>query len=78
MIANKNEAKALPKYISCDCKWKLNSATCHSNQRQNNNTYQCECENSHKCKKDYSQNLTICVFESIKYLKRIADTLVAD
>ena len=33
MIANKNEAKALPKYISCDCKWKLNSATCHSNQR---------------------------------------------
>ena len=38
MITNKNEAKTMTKYVSCDC-----SATCNSNQKWNNKT--CECEN---------------------------------
>ena len=33
MITNKNEAKAKAKHISCDCKYKSNSATCNSNQK---------------------------------------------
>ena len=28
MITNKNEAKAMTKYVSCDCKRKFNSTTC--------------------------------------------------
>ena len=28
MITNNNEAKTMAKYISCDCKYKFNSATC--------------------------------------------------
>ena len=32
-ITNKNEAKAITKHISCDCKCKFNSATCNSNQK---------------------------------------------
>ena len=31
MITNKNEAKAMAKHISCDCKYKFNSTTCNSN-----------------------------------------------
>ena len=30
MITNKNEAKTITKYISCDFKCKFNSATCNS------------------------------------------------
>ena len=33
MITNKNEAKAMTKHISCDCKCKFNSTTCNSNQK---------------------------------------------
>ena len=43
MITNKNEAKAMTKYISCDYKCKFNSLTCNSNQ-WNNKTCQCECK----------------------------------
>ena len=31
MITNKTEAKAVTKYISCDCKCKLDSTACSSN-----------------------------------------------
>ena len=41
MITNKNEAKPMTKYISCDCKCKLNSATCNSKQKWNDKTCQC-------------------------------------
>ena len=44
MITNKDEAKAMAKHISCDCKCKFNSATCDSNQKWNNKTFQCECK----------------------------------
>ena len=30
MITNKNEAKAMTKHISCDCKCKFNSKTCNT------------------------------------------------
>ena len=30
MITNKNEAKAMPEHISCDCKCKFNSTICNS------------------------------------------------
>ena len=32
MITNKNEAKAMTKHTSCDCKYKSNSRKCNSNQ----------------------------------------------
>ena len=32
MITNKNETKTMAKYISCDCKCKINSETCNLNQ----------------------------------------------
>ena len=33
MITNKNEAKAMTKVISCDCRCKFNSIKCDSNQK---------------------------------------------
>ena len=39
MIASMNEAKILVKNISC-CKCKFDSATCNSNQKWNNETWQ--------------------------------------
>ena len=74
MITNKNEAKTMTKHISCDCKWKFNSATCNSYQKWNNKTCQHECKNHRTCKKDYSWNPSTCIYENDKYLKSIADT----
>ena len=56
MITNKDKAKAMAEYISCDCKCKFNSTTCNSIQKWNNKTCQCECKNYQKCQKDYSWN----------------------
>ena len=47
MIANENEAKAMTKHISCDCKCKFNSAT------WTNETCLCACKNYLICQKDY-------------------------
>ena len=44
MITNKDEAKAMTKHISCDCKCKFNSTTCDSNQKWNAKTFQFECK----------------------------------
>ena len=74
MITNKNEVKTMAKHISCDCKCKFNSTTCNSTQKWKNETYQCECANYRKSKKDYSWNSCTCIFENSKYLKSIADT----
>ena len=76
MITNKNKAKTMGKHILIDCKCKLNSATCNSNQIWNNKTCQCQYKNCHTCKKDYSWNNSTCICESGKYLKIIADTSV--
>ena len=42
-ITNKNDAIAMRKYISFDCKCNFNSTTCNSNQKWNKKTCQCEC-----------------------------------
>ena len=76
MITNKNEAKAMERHISCDCKCKIYCTTCNSNQKWNNETYQCECKNYRNCKKDYSWNPSTCICENTKYLKSIADISV--
>ena len=52
ILRNKNEAKTMTKHISCDCKCKFNSATCNSNQKWNNKTFQCECKNYRTRKKE--------------------------
>ena len=51
-IATVNEAKTLLKHLPCDCKCKFNSVTCNSNQKWNNDIFQCECKNYGICKKD--------------------------
>ena len=60
MITYKNKAKTITKHITCNCKCKLNSTTCNSNQKWNNKT---------KCKKYFSWNRSTCVCENGKYLK---------
>ena len=42
MITNRNEAKTMVKHIPRDCKCKVNSTTCNSNQKWNNVTCQCD------------------------------------
>ena len=74
MITNKDEAKAIAKHISCDCKCKFNSITCNSNQKWNNKTCQCESKNYGQCEKKYSWNSSKCIGKSSKYLKSVADT----
>ena len=78
MITNKNEAKAMIKHISCDCKCKFNSTTGNSNQKWNNRTCQYECKNYRECIKDYSWNPIRCICENSKYLKSIVDTSVTE
>ena len=41
----------MTKHISFDCKCKFNSTTCNSNKKWNNETFQYECKNYHKCTK---------------------------
>ena len=73
MITRISKAKTMVKHISCDCKYKVNSTTCTTNQKWNNQTCQRECKNYRRCKKDYSWNLTTCICENGKYLKSIVD-----
>ena len=73
MITNKNEAKTMVKDISCDFRCKLNSTTCNSNQKSNNDACQREFQKYRKCKKDYSWNHSKCICQNVKHLKHIAD-----
>ena len=73
MIPCQDEAKAMTGHISCDCKWKFNSASCNLNQKWNNKTYKCEYKNCHKSKKDYSWNRSTYTCEKSKYFKSVAD-----
>ena len=75
MATNKNEAKVITEHISFDWKCKFNSTIFNSNQKPNNKTCQCKCNNYCNCKKDYSWN-RLCVCENSKYLKIIVDTSV--
>ena len=78
LITNKDEAHAMKKRISCDCKCKFNSTACNSKQKRNNKTCQCEWKNFHKCEKDYSQNDSTCICENSEYLESVADTSVTE
>ena len=64
----------MTEHISCDCKCKLNSTACSSNQEWNNKTCQCECKNYRTCKTDYSWNPSTCIYENSKYLKSTSVT----
>ena len=64
---------ALIKHISYDCRCKLNSKTCKSNQKWNNDKYHCKCKKYNRFKKNYSWNTSICICRYSKYLKSIAD-----
>ena len=68
-MTNKNEAKTIIKHISYDYRCKFDSTTCNSNQKWNNKTCQCECNDYCACKKDYSCNPSTCICENSKYLK---------
>ena len=47
-ITRKNESKTLTKHISCECRYKLDSRKCNSNQKRNKNKCLCECKNPEK------------------------------
>ena len=43
-----NESVVLSKHISCECKCKFDDIKCNSNQKWNNNIYQCKGKNPRK------------------------------
>ena len=43
-ITRIKKAKTLVNYISCDCKCKFDSTLCNSNQKRNNDKWQCVCK----------------------------------
>ena len=47
---------------------------CNWNQKWNNKTFQWECKNYRKCKKDDNCNPRTCIYENSKYLKSTPDT----
>ena len=51
MITGINELKTLAKYISGECKYKLDGTECNSNQWCNNHKFWCECKNHAACEK---------------------------
>ena len=73
IIATINDVKSLVKHISCDFKYKVDSTTCNSNQKWDNNKYQYECKMYLMCQKDYSWNPSTCVFGISTYLETIVD-----
>ena len=77
MIARIYVGKKLLKHISYDCKYKVNSTTCNSNQKWNNVKCQCKCTRKYcTCTKDYSWNPNTCICKNGRYLKSIADTSI--
>ena len=50
MITRINKVEAMAKHISCDFKWKFNSARCHPNQTLNNDMCKCQCK-KYRCAK---------------------------
>ena len=48
MITIINELKILANHISCKCKCKINNRKRKSNQKWDNNKFQCECKNPKK------------------------------
>ena len=44
MITEINDSKTLTKHSPCECKCKFDGRKCNSNQKWNNDKYQCECQ----------------------------------
>ena len=80
MIKVINEAKTLPKHISCECKCNFDGTKCKSNQWWNNDKCRCECKKDHICEKDYVWYPSTCSCEKGKYLAIIMDdsTIICD
>ena len=77
MITNKNEAKIMEKYISCDFKCKLNSTTCNPDHKLINIMCECEYKNIVHAKRIVVGPST-CICENSKYLKIITnDSVIA-
>ena len=76
MITNKDQAKLIAEYISCDRKCKFNSKIYNSNKKWNNKTCLCECKNQPKYKKYYNCNLSTCICGNSSHLKSKVDTSV--
>ena len=73
MITGKNNLKTLTKYISCECKCKIDGTKCKSNQWCNNNKCRCQYKKHHICEKDYVWNPATCNCKNGKYLASIMD-----
>ena len=76
MITGINESKTWRKHISCECKCKLDTIKCNSNQWRNNDKWQCECKKNHICEKKYVCNPATCNCENRKYLASTMDDSV--
>ena len=53
---------------------KFNSTICNSNQKCNNEIWQCEYKNYRNFKNDYNWNPSRCTCENSQYLESVADT----
>ena len=63
MIVGINGSKLLTKNISCECKCKSDCRKNNSNQKWNDDKYQCACKNLNKrkaCEKGYMWNPITC------------------
>ena len=79
MIRRINESNILTKHISWKCECKFDGRKCNSNQKWNNNKYQCECKNlkEHNAfKKGYIWNSATCSCENVKYVGSLTDDSV--
>ena len=76
MIIRIHTKLTLVKHILCDYTCKCNSTACNSNQKWNNNKYQCERKKYCTCKKDNSWNPSTCTCKNSKNLMRIIDNCV--
>ena len=78
MITGVNESRTIIKHISSKCEYKFNGKKCSSNQKWNNNKWQCECKNpkGHRvCKKKNNDNNiwnpATCSCKNGKYTRNI-------
>ena len=72
MITGVNEWKTLTKYVSCKCKYIVDSRNCNS-KKWNISICRSECKNSKKhrvCGKDYIWNPARCGYEG-EYVENI-------
>ena len=69
MVTGINKPKILTKHVSCECTYKFDSRKCYSNQKWNNDKYQCQCNKHGKCEKDYIVNPASCTGKSFFFEK---------